>query len=213
MTWINDWGSISSIPNANTDIISAIATDLVTTRNDIYNTLVKSLNLGTGGLASGTTGNRPAAGTIGRTYFNTTTGVLEIDNGTTWTPLNYMVPSQSQGVFMAHQSIIFQLNNATNWLYTGNIIVNGFVQVTAWYPTDTITLSYSNSSSGPWTTVTTTTIGIAQSNGQFSIGGTVTGLGPAYWYWKISAANGGTVFTNVQASNHQLFGYFMGTST
>lgn len=71
---------------ARTNLSAAAQSDMTTAQTDISNLQTWSgYNLTTGSrMASGTTAQQPAAATVGKFRWNTTTGIPEIDNGAAW---------------------------------------------------------------------------------------------------------------------------------
>lgn len=71
---------------ARTNLSAAAQSDMTTAQTDISNLQTwGGYNLTTGSrMASGTTAQQPAAATVGKFRWNTTTGVPEIDNGAAW---------------------------------------------------------------------------------------------------------------------------------
>lgn len=156
---------------------------------------VNNLNPTAGGIPSGDTASRPSSPTVGATYYNGTTGILEIYNGTNWVPCSappgaptFTVADVGTGALYgaAQASVTFTPNavggqalgytpSASNNLYsstsTSNPVLLTVGNAGDWVISGTAYNGFGSSVSGPTVTQTLTTvpqaptIGTATDNG------------------------------------------------
>lgn len=184
--------------------------------------LIGGAGAGTGGLAlpSGTTASRPATAATGTIRNNTTTGMLEYYNGTSWLPVGsvYDMDTTSTGYFdlpsgttaqrpVTANNGYLRINTSTNYLevYYNNVWFNleyigsltatgGNITINGNYKTHTFTTSgtFTVTDGAPGSTVEALLIGGGGAGGTGYGGGGGAG---GYYYNEFMIVNPGTAYT------------------
>ena len=159
-SFISSWGVSSSVP-ATTDTPAQHCAADIATRDDIYKTLNVNMDLTNGLLKSDTTANRStvyASPSAGNFFFNTTTGWLEIYDGSAWRPLGWSKAEQlSFTTATSSTEIRFTINSGSALNYSGyvDLTVMLWIDSAPSLVGDTITLKCGTALGTYGTTLTT----------------------------------------------------------